>query len=98
MEHRQSRSPASQASLLRKRPLTASYQASPLSSLSRGWDDGKPAHAPERINSMLFLTRWFGVTGSEADRNLAGEQSDIEQIVQKSLLMQANAAAKQHRP
>jgi hypothetical protein len=47
---------------------------------------------------MLFLTRWFGVTGSEADRNLAGEQSDIEQIVQKSLLMQANAAAKQHRP
>ena len=21
---------------------------------------------------MLFLTRWFGVTGSDADRNLSG--------------------------
>jgi len=47
---------------------------------------------------MLFLTRWFGVTGSDAERDLAREQSDIEEIVEKSLLMQANAAAKQHRP
>jgi catalase len=47
---------------------------------------------------MLFLTRWFGVTGSDAERDLAREQSDIEQIVEKSLLMQANAAAKQQRP
>src|SRR5438874_1802988 len=46
---------------------------------------------------MLFLTRWFGVTISDAERDLAREQSDIEQIVEKSLLMQANAAAKQHR-
>jgi hypothetical protein len=47
---------------------------------------------------MLFLTRWFGVTGSAAERSLAREQSDIEEIIEKSLLMQANAAAKQHRP
>jgi hypothetical protein len=47
---------------------------------------------------MLFLTRWFGVTGSEAERNLAREQSDIEEIIERSLLLQANAAARQHRP
>jgi hypothetical protein len=47
---------------------------------------------------MLFLTRWFGVTGSDVERNLAREQSDIEQIMERSLLIQANAAAKQHRP
>jgi hypothetical protein len=46
---------------------------------------------------MLFLTRWFGVTGSDAERNLAREHSDIEQITEKSLLLQANAAAKQKR-
>jgi hypothetical protein len=47
---------------------------------------------------MLFLTRWFGVTGSDADRNLAREQADIEEITRTSLLLQANSAAKQHRP
>src|ERR1700682_2460185 len=47
---------------------------------------------------MLFLTRWFGVTGSEAERNLAREQSDIEEIIERSLVMQAKAAAKQRRP
>jgi hypothetical protein len=47
---------------------------------------------------MLFLTRWFGVTGSDAERNLVREQSEIEQIMERSLLMQANGAAKQHRP
>jgi hypothetical protein len=47
---------------------------------------------------MLLLTRWFGVTGSDKERNLAREQSDIEQITERSLLLQANAAAKQHRP
>jgi hypothetical protein len=47
---------------------------------------------------MLFLTRWFGVTGSDRERDLAREQSDIEQITEKSLLLQSNAAAKQHRP
>jgi hypothetical protein len=47
---------------------------------------------------MLFLTRWFGVTGSDAERDLVREHSEIEQITKLSLLMQANAAAKQHRP
>jgi len=35
---------------------------------------------------MLFLTRYFGVTGSDAERSLAGEQSVIEEIVEKVLL------------
>jgi hypothetical protein len=47
---------------------------------------------------MLFLTRCFGVTASDRERNLAQNRPDIEEIVEKVLLMQANAAAKQHRP
>jgi hypothetical protein len=47
---------------------------------------------------MLWLTRWFGVTGSDSERNLAREQSDIEEIVKTTLLVQASAAAQQHRP
>jgi hypothetical protein len=47
---------------------------------------------------MLFLTRWFGVTGSDAERSVAREKSDIDEISERSLLMQANAAAKQCRP
>jgi hypothetical protein len=47
---------------------------------------------------MLFLTRWFGVTASDADRNLANEKSVIAEIVQKSLLLQKNSADQQHRP
>jgi hypothetical protein len=47
---------------------------------------------------VLFLTRWFGVTASDAERDLAREHGDIEQITEKSLLLQANAAAKQNRP
>jgi hypothetical protein len=46
---------------------------------------------------MVFLTRWFGVTESDADRDSAREKADIEAIVEKSLLMQANAAANQQR-
>jgi hypothetical protein len=46
---------------------------------------------------MVFLTRWFGVTDSDADRNPAREKADIEEIADKSLLMQANAATTQHR-
>jgi hypothetical protein len=46
---------------------------------------------------MAFLTRWFGVTESDADRNPAREKADIEAIAEKSLLMQANAAVKQQR-
>jgi len=47
---------------------------------------------------MVSLTRWFGVTECDADRNPAREKADIEVIAEKSLLMQANAAAQQHRP
>jgi hypothetical protein len=45
----------------------------------------------------MVLTRWFGVTVSDADRCQANEKSNIEAIVEKSLLMQSNAAAQQHR-
>jgi hypothetical protein len=45
----------------------------------------------------MVLTRWFGVTVSDADRNVATEKSDIEEIAAKSLLMQRNAATAQHR-
>ncbi len=47
---------------------------------------------------MLFLTRWFGVTGSDGDRSPAREQSDIKEITERVLLMQANAASRQRRP
>src|SRR5882757_9068781 len=47
---------------------------------------------------MLFVTRWFGVTASDADRNPIREKIEIEEIVEKSLLMQKNAANQQHRP
>jgi hypothetical protein len=47
---------------------------------------------------MLFLTRWFGVTGSDAERSLSAEPACIEEIVKKVLLLQANAAAQQQRP
>src|SRR2546421_1934882 len=33
---------------------------------------------------MLFLTRWFGVTGSDAERNLDKEKSEIEEITARS--------------
>jgi hypothetical protein len=46
---------------------------------------------------MLFLTRWFGVTVSEEERNLGAEHACIEEIVRKALLLQSNAAAQQHR-
>jgi hypothetical protein len=45
----------------------------------------------------MVLTRWFGVTVSDADRSTATEKSDIEEIAKKSLLMQTNAATAQHR-
>jgi hypothetical protein len=46
---------------------------------------------------MLFLTRWFGVTGSDAERNLDADPARIEEIVEKSLLLQARSAEQQHR-
>jgi len=47
---------------------------------------------------MLFLTRLFGVTGSDAERNLAGEAAIVEQITKQVLLLQVNAATQQKRP
>ncbi len=47
---------------------------------------------------MLWFTRCFGVTGSDSERNLARERSDIEAIVQTTLKVQATSAAQQHRP
>jgi hypothetical protein len=34
---------------------------------------------------VLFLTKWFGVTGSDAERSLVREQSVIEEIVERDL-------------
>ena len=45
----------------------------------------------------MVLARWFGVTVSDADRCPAAEKSNIEAIAEKSLLMQSDAAARQHR-
>jgi hypothetical protein len=47
---------------------------------------------------MLFLTRCFGVTGSDAERDRHAEESYIEEIVQRVLTMQATTAARQNRP
>ncbi len=47
---------------------------------------------------MLFVTRWFGVTGSDVERDRSREQADIEEITERSLLLQTNSAAKQRRP
>src|SRR5271163_3966998 len=47
---------------------------------------------------MLFLTRQFGVTGTDAERDLGAEAAYIEEITQRVLLLQANSAAKQNRP
>jgi hypothetical protein len=47
---------------------------------------------------MLFLTRWFGVTGSDAERDLDAEKASYAEIVRNVLQMQANAAAKEHCP
>ena len=47
---------------------------------------------------MLFLTRYFGVTRSDSDRDPVREKAEIEEIIEKSLLLQAKSAAQQHRP
>jgi hypothetical protein len=46
---------------------------------------------------MLFLTKRFGVTSSDSERDLLAEPARIAEIVEKVLLMQAQAAAKDHR-
>jgi hypothetical protein len=47
---------------------------------------------------MLFVTKWFGVTSNDAERNPEAERGYAEEIVKKVLVMQADAAARQHRP
>lgn len=47
---------------------------------------------------MLFLTKWFGVTDNDAERDHGAEQAYAKEIADHVLLMQANAAAKQRRP
>jgi hypothetical protein len=47
---------------------------------------------------MLFLTRMFGVTGSDAERDLDAEADCIEAIVERVLLLQSRIAAQQYRP
>jgi hypothetical protein len=47
---------------------------------------------------MLFLTRCFGVTGSDAERDPSGEQAVIDEITEKVLVLQAKSAAQQNRP
>src|SRR5260370_29885098 len=100
MARPRSRSQGSQASLLRKPPPTAFCQASPQSNLSPNYDAfrGSSDKRPGGLTPMLFLTRWFGVTGSDDERSLAREQSDIKEITERVLLMQANAAAQQRQP
>src|SRR5271165_311219 len=47
---------------------------------------------------MPPVTRLFGVTFSDVDRNPGAEQAIRDEIVEKVLVMQAKAAAKQKRP
>jgi catalase len=47
---------------------------------------------------MLFLTRMFGVTCSDAERDLAGEKDLIAAITARVLLLQKNCATQQNRP
>src|SRR6266568_4257010 len=91
------RSPGSRASLRRRQPHIAFCRASPRSSSSLTYDQAGDSELVKGL-SMLFVTRWFGVTGSDAERNLDAEQACIDEIVKKVLLLQANAAAQQHRP
>ena len=44
------------------------------------------------------LTRWFGVTGSDSERNFQGEKAITDEIVEKVLQLQAKSAAQDHRP
>jgi hypothetical protein len=47
---------------------------------------------------MLFLTRMFGVTGSDAERDPSAERACIKAISELVVVMQRNAADQQHRP
>src|SRR6266567_8632810 len=88
MARLQSRSQDSPASLPRKPRPIASCQASPPLRLSPNYNEFP----------MLFLTRCFGVTSSDAERTVAGERAIIEAITERVLAMQAKAADQQNRP
>jgi hypothetical protein len=47
---------------------------------------------------MLFLTRMFGVTGGDAEREFGAESDCIEAIVEKVLMLQSKGAIQQRRP
>jgi hypothetical protein len=47
---------------------------------------------------MLPMTRWFGVTLSDGERNLEAESACVDEIVERVLLMQRQAASGQGRP
>src|SRR5882762_9860695 len=93
MARPQSRSQGSQVSSPRKLRPTAFCQASPQSNSSPNSDD----ELQGGLTPMLFLTRCFGVTVSDAERSPAAEKADVEEIVMKVLTMQSQAAAQQHR-
>jgi hypothetical protein len=46
---------------------------------------------------MLPMTRWFGVTFSDDERSLEAETACVDEIVERVLQMQAQAAARQRR-
>jgi hypothetical protein len=48
--------------------------------------------------AMLPITRWFGVTFSADERNLGAEKACIDEIVERVLQLQAQAATQQRRP
>ena len=47
---------------------------------------------------MLFLTRKFGITISDSERDLAADKLYADQIVERVLVMQKKAAERDHRP
>ena len=47
---------------------------------------------------MLYLTKYFGVTVNDLERDLNVEKACIAEITEKVLLMQAKAASEQRRP
>src|SRR5271169_5298218 len=96
MVRRRSRSQGSQPSSRRKQPPTVFCPASPPSNSSPTW--ARCLAAPVRGLSMLFLTRYFGVTANDSERILGAEQACHQEIVEKVLLLQANAAAQEHSP
>src|SRR5450755_827511 len=97
MGRARSRSPDFPASLRHGPQRTAFCPASPRSSSLPGWDQTDAAVHCRNI-PMMALTRWFGVTESDAQRCPAREKADIDEIAARSLLMQKNAATAQHRP